>query len=72
MDRVHHIYVVMKAGVQQGSVLRPLLFCIYINVIILVKKSSQFRLFANDTILYLFVDNPVRNAELLKRNYLKK
>ena len=47
----------------QGSVLGPLLFLVYINNITLVPESSEVRLFADDTILYMFVENPVLNAE---------
>ena len=56
----------IKARVPQGSMLGLLLFLVYINDITFPTESSEMRLLADDTILYLFVDNPVQNAEAVK------
>ena len=60
----------VTAGVPQGSIFGPTLFLIYINDIV-HELASNIRLFANDTSLYIIVDNPVNaalhlNADLQK------
>ena len=54
----------IRAGVPQGSILGPLLFLLFINDIV-VDIGSNIRLFADESSLYMVVDNPDTAAEIL-------
>ena len=48
-----------------------LIFLFYINDITVATESSEVRLFVHDTILCLFVDDPIQNAEALNTDLEK-
>ena len=54
----------VEAGAPQGSIVCPLLFLIFINDIF-VDINLTVRIFANDTSLYLIVDNPAEAARCM-------
>ena len=63
-------YLTVPAGVSQGSVLGPLLFLIYINDIV-EDIESVIKLFADDTSMYLCLENPHIRAEIINNDLEK-
>lgn len=63
----HSDFLQIESGVPQGSVLGPLLFLIYINDLENNIKSN-IKFFADDTMLFSIVHNPLTSASELNQD----
>ena len=70
LNRVYSNTVTIEAGVPQGSILGTLLFLIYINDIV-SDITSNVNLFADDTSLFMVVENPIITADILNDDLQK-
>ena len=66
----HSSRAAIEVGVPQGSILGSLFFLIYINDLS-DDLASNPKLFANDTTLYLVVENIIKSANGLNNNLAK-
>jgi hypothetical protein len=67
LDGVSSEAVSIDSGVSQVSVLGPGLFLFYINDL-QSRLTSKVRLFADDTSIFLIVDNTIESADILNRD----
>ena len=67
LNGVYSDYAVIESGVPQGSVIGPLLFLIYINDLE-TNIISNVKFFADDTMLFSIVKDPVISANILNHD----
>jgi hypothetical protein len=67
IESAHSKWRTIKSGIPQGSILGPLFFLIFINDIV-TEIHSSIKLFADNTSLYVIVDNPRESAIMLNND----